>query len=82
MPWPKETYSVTIDNSVIIVRTSNKKCVIVLVPVPYVTLFVHRRYFKRIDIPEMKTPLVAKDLSWDYKLNTLIIDVSGVVILA
>jgi hypothetical protein len=62
LPYPKEVYSVTIDEEKqqIVLRTSNKK------------------YFKRIDVPDLKRvnpPLSLEDarLSWDYKHNTVVI---------
>jgi hypothetical protein len=62
LPYPKEVYSVTIDEEKqqIVLRTSNKK------------------YFKRIDLPDLKRvdpPLSLEDsrLSWDYKHNTVVI---------
>jgi len=60
LPYPKPTYSVTIDTeqNQIVIRTANKK------------------YFKRIDVAEMdraRIPLEAAPLSWDYENNTLIV---------
>ena len=60
LPYPKPTYSVTIDpeQRQVVVRTANKK------------------YFKRIDIEDldrMRLPLEEKALSWTHENNTLII---------
>ncbi len=60
LPYPKDVFAVTIDDASqqIVVRTSNKK------------------YFKRIDLPDMKRAnlrLDAANLSWDHKMNTLVI---------
>eukprot|EP01119_Soliformovum_irregulare_P005927 TRINITY_DN1767_c0_g1_i1.p1 TRINITY_DN1767_c0_g1~~TRINITY_DN1767_c0_g1_i1.p1 ORF type:complete len:160 (+),score=30.41 TRINITY_DN1767_c0_g1_i1:133-612(+) len=60
LPHPKEVYQLSIkdDGTAIVVRTSNKK------------------YYKMFDVPEMarlRLRLDAKNLSWDYAHNTLII---------
>mmetsp|Transcript_3983 Transcript_3983/g.11251 ORF Transcript_3983/g.11251 Transcript_3983/m.11251 type:complete len:197 (-) Transcript_3983:228-818(-) len=60
LPYPKDVYSVTIEQSErkIVLRTSNKK------------------YFKRINIPEMDAlglPLDEGSLAWTYANNTLIV---------
>uniref|UniRef100_A0A7S2DN68 Protein DPCD n=1 Tax=Haptolina brevifila TaxID=156173 RepID=A0A7S2DN68_9EUKA len=60
LPYPKPTYSVTIDinENQIVVRTTNKK------------------YFKRIDVADMdraRLPLEEPALSWSHDNNTLII---------
>eukprot|EP00759_Apiculatamorpha_spiralis_P044637 PhF_6_TR41586/c0_g1_i1/m.63016/K20800/DPCD; protein DPCD len=60
LPYPKETYDVSVDleKQQIVVRTTNKK------------------YFKRIDVPDLKrqgTPMVASNLAWDWKHNTLLV---------
>jgi len=60
LPYPPETYSVTIDDEAqqIIIRTSNKK------------------YYKRITVDDLKragTALDAKDLLWKHQNNTLVI---------
>jgi len=60
LPYPKPTYSVTIDQDKrqIVVRTSNKK------------------YFKRIDIDDLdraRLPIEDSALSWEHQNSTLII---------
>ena len=60
LPYPKETYEVSIDGEKqqIVVRTKNKK------------------YFKRIDVPDMARAglrLEPQGLSWDWKHNTLLV---------
>ena len=60
LPYPKATYSVTIDKeqNQIVIRTANKK------------------YFKRIDVEElerMRIPLEDGPLSWTHENNTLIV---------
>ena len=60
LPYPKPTYSVTLDleQRQVVVRTSNKK------------------YYKRLDIPEMdrhRLPLDEKALSWMHENSTLIV---------
>lgn len=60
LPYPKSTYSVTLDEAdrKVVVRTSNKK------------------YYKRIAIEDMdrlKLPLSADALDWTHENNTLII---------
>lgn len=62
MPYPIETYSVTVDkdNTCMFVRTSNKK------------------YFKKLDIPELKRVGLFPEQSsveFSHKFNTLIITV-------
>jgi hypothetical protein len=60
LPYTKDMFSVTIDEqaNALVVRTTNKK------------------YFKRIEVPDMTRAglrLDAANLSWDFKLNTLVI---------
>jgi hypothetical protein len=60
LPYTKDVFSVTIDEqaNALVVRTTNKK------------------YFKRIEVPDMTRAglrLDAANLSWDFKLNTLVI---------
>lgn len=60
LPYPKPTYSVTLDQAdrKVVVRTSNKK------------------YFKRITIEDMDRaglPLLEQALSWEHEHNTLIV---------
>jgi hypothetical protein len=60
LPYTKDVFSVTIDEqaNALVVRTTNKK------------------YFKRIEMPDMTRAglrLDAANLSWDFKLNTLVI---------
>lgn len=60
LPYPRDVYKVTIDaaKQAIVVRTENKK------------------YYKSINVPELdrcELPLDEKNLSIDYKFNTLII---------
>ncbi len=60
LPYPKSTYSVTVDAEAqqVVVRTSNKK------------------YFKRITIDDMeraRLPLEEAALSWSHENNTLIV---------
>merc|ERR1712216_584829 len=60
LPYPKPTYSVTVDTdqNQIVIRTANKK------------------YFKRIDVEELdraRVPLEESQLSWDHENNTLIL---------
>ena len=60
MKWPKEVYSLEIDQQKqdIIIKTSNKK------------------YYKRFDIPDLKRVKISLEessLVWKYQHNTLII---------
>ena len=60
LPYPKDTYSVTIDDNdqKVVIRTSNKK------------------FYKRFEVPELKVlgmPLDSASVAWDWKNNTLII---------
>ena len=60
LPYPKATYSVSIDHEQrqVVVRTANKK------------------YFKRIsieDLDRMRLPIEEKALSWTHENNTLIV---------
>ena len=60
LPYPKETYSVTVDHASqrIVIRTSNKK------------------YYKPFEVPELKVlgkELEEESLAWDWKNNTLIV---------
>lgn len=60
LPYPKETYSVTVDhaNQKIVIRTSNKK------------------FYKPFEVPELKVLGMELDddaLMWDWKNNTLIV---------
>ena len=60
LPYPKATYSVTIDTeqNQIVIRTANKK------------------YFKRIDVEELdraRVPLEEGSLSWNHENSTLIV---------
>jgi hypothetical protein len=58
LPYPPETYNLSVEPDAIVVRTTNKK------------------YFKKIEIPDMKRlnlPLDPAALSWVHQHNTLII---------
>ena len=58
--WPKEVYSVSVDHD-------NQQIVL---------RTTNKKYFKRIDIPEMKKlgiPIQDENVSWKYANNTLLV---------
>ena len=58
LPHPKEVYRVTIENSEIVIRTSNKK---------------YFKKLSIPDMRRMNLPLDEKSLSWKYAHNTLVL---------